>query len=83
MVKGIGSLFGSGFTGFPGGLLSYDGGGSTGDAPRSGGLDGKGGFLALMHPRETVTDHTGGQSDGGGGGSSQGDVRVSVDQDGN
>jgi hypothetical protein len=44
-----------------GGLESYgslDGGGYTGDAPRSGGLDGKGGFMAMMHPRETVIDHT-------------------------
>lgn len=82
LFRGIGSLFGSGFTGFLGGMLSYDGGGYTGDAPRSGGLDGKGGFLAMMHPRETVTDHTRGQS-AGGGGSSQVDVRVSVDQDGN
>lgn len=40
----------------------YDGGGYTGNAPRTGGLDGKGGFLALMHPQETVTDHTKGQS---------------------
>ncbi|MBL4918968.1 phage tail tape measure protein [Szabonella alba] len=41
-----------------GGLLGFDGGGYTGNAPRSGGLDGKGGFLAMMHPRETVIDHT-------------------------
>lgn len=39
-------------------LLSMDGGGYTGDASRSGGLDGKGGFLAMLHPRETVVDHT-------------------------
>ena len=25
---------------------------------RAGGLDGKGGFLAMMHPQESVTDHT-------------------------
>ncbi len=43
-------------------LPSADGGGYTGNAPRSGGLDGKGGFLALLHPRETVTDHTKGQT---------------------
>jgi hypothetical protein len=40
----------------------YDGGGYTGSGPRSGGLDGKGGFLAMLHPRETVIDHTKGQS---------------------
>lgn len=45
-------------------LLSFDGGGYTGGGARSGGLDGKGGFLAMMHPRETVIDHTKGQSDG-------------------
>ncbi len=37
---------------------SFAGGGHTGRAPRSGGLDGKGGFMAILHPRETVTDHT-------------------------
>ena len=40
----------------------YDGGGYTGSGPRSGGLDGKGGFLAMLHPKETVIDHTKGQS---------------------
>ncbi|QDP53948.1 MAG: putative tail length tape measure protein [Prokaryotic dsDNA virus sp.] len=39
-------------------VSSYDGGGYTGNGPRSGGLDGKGGFMAMLHPRETVTDHT-------------------------
>jgi hypothetical protein len=39
------------------GLLSFDGGGFTGRGPRSGGLDGKGGKLALVHPNETVLDH--------------------------
>ena len=50
-----------------GGLESYgnmDGGGYTGNGPRSGGLDGKGGFMMMMHPRETVIDHTKGQSGG-------------------
>ncbi len=37
---------------------SFDGGGYTGNGSRSGGLDGKGGFWAMMHPRETVIDHT-------------------------
>jgi tape measure domain-containing protein len=36
---------------------SFAGGGYTGDAPRSGGLDGRGGFMAMLHPRETVIDH--------------------------
>ena len=39
-------------------LFSWDGGGYTGSGARSGGLDGKGGFLAVMHPRESVIDHT-------------------------
>lgn len=42
---------------------SFDGGGDTGPGARVGGLDGKGGFWAVMHPQETVTDRTkGGQS---------------------
>ena len=45
--------------------FSFDGGGYTGSGPRSGGLDGRGGFMAMMHPQETVVDHTKGQSAGG------------------
>lgn len=45
----VGSLLGGGIPGFAGG-------GSTGNGPRSGGLDGEGGFLAMMHPQEIVTD---------------------------
>ncbi|MGA1561743.1 MAG: phage tail tape measure C-terminal domain-containing protein, partial [Gammaproteobacteria bacterium] len=41
--------------------FSFAGGGYTGNAPRSGGLDGQGGFLAMLHPRETVVDHHKGQ----------------------
>lgn len=41
-----------------GALQSYDGGGYTGSGPRSGGMDGRGGRLAVIHPRETVIDHT-------------------------
>jgi len=46
-------------------LSSFDGGGYTGSGARSGGLDGKGGFMALLHPNETVVDHARGQSAGG------------------
>lgn len=53
---------GGGPLGFLGGLLSLDGGGYTGNGPRSGGLDGRGGFLAMMHPQETVIDHTKGNA---------------------
>lgn len=35
-------------------LPSFDGGGFTGAGIRSGGLDGKGGFPALLHPNEVV-----------------------------
>ncbi|TGE81369.1 hypothetical protein C7Y70_13255 [Pseudoalteromonas sp. KS88] len=44
------------------GLASFDGGGYTWDGPRTGGLDGKGGQLAMLHPQETVVDHTKGQT---------------------
>lgn len=44
---------------------SFDGGGYTGAGGRSGGLDGKGGFAAILHPNETVIDHTKGQGMGG------------------
>jgi hypothetical protein len=44
---------------------SFDGGGFTGGGSRSGGLDGKGGFPAILHPNETVIDHTKGQGTGG------------------
>ena len=36
---------------------SFEGGGYTGNAPRIGGLDGRGGFRAILHPQETVIDH--------------------------
>lgn len=47
-------------------LFSFDGGGYTGSGSRSGGIDGKGGFLSVLHPNETVLDHTRGQGMGGG-----------------
>lgn len=40
------------------GAYGFDGGGYTGDLPRLGGVDGKGGFMAILHPQETVIDHT-------------------------
>ena len=43
---------------------SFEGGGFTGNGARSGGLDGKGGFPAMLHPNETVVDHTKGQGGG-------------------
>ncbi|MCC0013868.1 MAG: hypothetical protein H6881_08320 [Rhodobiaceae bacterium] len=44
------SIFGSIFK-------SYEGGGYTGLGGRYGGMDGKGGFLAMVHPNETIIDH--------------------------
>lgn len=44
--------------------FSYNGGGYTGNGARAGGMDGKGGFMAMLHPRETVVDHTRGQGGG-------------------
>lgn len=43
---------------------SFAGGGFTGSGARAGGLDGKGGFPAILHPNETVIDHTKGQGMG-------------------
>lgn len=45
-------------------LPRFDGGGYTGNAPRTGGLDGRGGFMAMLHPNETVVDHSRGNSGG-------------------
>jgi len=43
---------------------SFEGGGYTGMGARSGGMDGKGGFMAMLHPNESVIDHTKGQGGG-------------------
>lgn len=44
-------------------LASFEGGGFTGNGIRAGGMDGKGGKLAMLHPNEKVTDLTlGGES---------------------
>ena len=52
--KGMLNLFGS----FGLELPEFDGGGFTGMSARAGGIDGKGGFPAILHPNETVIDHT-------------------------
>ena len=39
-------------------LPSNEGGGFTGMGARAGGVDNKGGFLSVLHPNETVIDHT-------------------------
>jgi hypothetical protein len=44
-------------------VASFEGGGFTGRGARSGGMDGRGGFLAMLHPNERITDmHNGGGS---------------------
>lgn len=43
---------------------SFEGGGFTGYGARAGGLDGKGGYMAMLHPNESVIDHTKGQGQG-------------------
>jgi hypothetical protein len=67
-VFAILKAFGGGSPGVPGGRgpgfygPAFAGGGYTGDAPRVGGVDGKGGFPAILHPQETVIDHSQGQT---------------------
>lgn len=64
----LGGLFSAGggsFSDALSNLFSYEGGGWTGDGPRSGGLDGKGGYLAMVHPKERIIDTTKGGAGGG------------------
>ena len=44
-------------------LASFEGGGLTGSGARSGGMDGKGGMLAMVHPNEKITDLHKGQGE--------------------
>ena len=60
ILKPLIGSFGSAFGSF-GDLFSADGGGYTGMGARAGGVDGKGGFPAVLHPNETVVDHNKGQ----------------------
>ena len=64
ILKPITSGFESFFEGFNKKTPSGDGGGFTGLGARAGGVDGKGGFPAILHPNETVIDHTKGQGMG-------------------
>jgi hypothetical protein len=45
--------------------VSFEGGGYTGMGIRAGGLDGRGGMPAIVHPNETIIDHSKGQGMGG------------------
>ena len=64
MFPGGGTTTGSGGGNTGNFAGSFDGGGFTGYGARSGGIDGKGGFPAILHPNETVLDHTKGQGQG-------------------
>lgn len=59
-------LLSAAFGGTKAATPTFDGGGFTGYGSRSGGVDGKGGFPAILHPNETVMDHTRGQGRQGG-----------------
>jgi hypothetical protein len=48
-----------------GSVAHFEGGGYTGMGGRSGGVDGRGGFPAILHPNETVIDHNRNQTAGG------------------
>ncbi|KAF0675068.1 hypothetical protein [Profundibacterium mesophilum] len=74
-ISGLFSKGSGGIGGFFSNLLSFDGGGYTGNGPRAGGLDGKGGFLAMMHPQEDVIDRTANRAGPGG---ASGSIRVEV-----
>lgn len=58
IASSIAGLFGGGGSGGYTGAFGFEGGGFTGYGQRAGGLDGRGGFLAMVHPNETVIDHT-------------------------
>ena len=64
-ANSFGSFDAGGAAAFGGGM-SFAGGGYTGNAPRVGGVDGQGGFPAILHPQETVIDHSGLRSAMGG-----------------
>ena len=80
--SGSGSSIGTGnspfFDNTVGPLPSADGGGFTGSGSRSGGVDGIGGFPAILHPNETIIDHTKGQQSS----SSSVNIVVNVDASG-
>ena len=85
LIGGFGGGAGRGFempgaAFIPSGGYSFAGGGYTGNGPRSGGLDGQGGFMAMLHPRETVIDHT--RPSGAGTGGINNNITINVDATG-
>ena len=69
-AAGVAGIGGGGLGDVFGNTRLFSGGGYTGDAPRTGGVDGRGGFPAILHPQETVIDHTGAMSRYSGGNAS-------------
>lgn len=57
ITNAIGTAFGVPAAAMAPAAVSYEGGGYTGNGPRSGGVDGRGGFPAIVHPNETIVDH--------------------------
>jgi hypothetical protein len=57
LTNAIGAAFGVPAAAMAPAAVSYEGGGYTGRGPRSGGVDGRGGFPAIVHPNETIVDH--------------------------
>lgn len=57
ITNAIGAAFGVPAAAMAPAAVSYEGGGYTGRGPRSGGVDGRGGFPAIVHPNETIIDH--------------------------
>jgi tape measure domain-containing protein len=68
LLYGSSSTAGGGWLGTLGSILSFEGGGSTPSGPRTGGVDGRGGFPVILHPDEDVIDRrTSGSTNGSGG----------------
>ena len=79
---GVGTGFNFDVNAMTGGTpWSFAGGGYTGNAPRAGGVDGQGGFPAILHPRETVIDHTKAMSRQGAATTASAPVSVTVNVD--
>jgi hypothetical protein len=55
-------------------IAGFEGGGITFNGVRSGGMDGRGGRMAVVHPNEKITD----MEKGGGGGSAPINVTMNI-----
>jgi hypothetical protein len=70
-IGGLFSMLGQSLT------PSFEGGGHTGSGPRIGGIDGRGGFAAIVHPDERIID----MRRGGGGGGGSGRIELVIRQE--